>query len=192
MGDVRVRERDDTHVAYPVDPRGTRRTLSQSRRGDADVADVQYAKRDDTHIAFRVLDGPDGHDLVMVSGFNFPLESLPEDPIGARLLDGLSSIGRLAIFDRRGIGLSDPITDWERPLVDQWSDDLATVIDAAGFTRPTIFAWDVVRRRPPVRDPLPRRLRPHGAARTGPVAESRRPVARRVLAGDATDHRRRG
>jgi class 3 adenylate cyclase len=27
--------------------------------------------------------------------------------------------------------------------MDQWSDDLAAVIDAAGFTRPAIFAWDV-------------------------------------------------
>ena len=104
------------------------------------MADVQYAQRDGTHVAYRVLDGPAGIDLVMVSGFNFSFESLPEDPIGARLLEGLSSIGRLAVFDRRGIGLSDPIVDWERPLVDQWSDDLATVIDAAGLSRPAIFA----------------------------------------------------
>ncbi len=119
------------------------------------MGDVQYAKRDGTHIAFRVLDGPAGHDLVMVNGFNFPIEVLPDDPIGARLLDGLRSIGRLAIFDRRGIGHSDPIVDWERPLVDQWSDDLATVIDAAGFVTPSIFAWDIfgVARRFAIRFP---------------------------------------
>jgi class 3 adenylate cyclase len=108
------------------------------------MGDVQYARHEGTHIAFRVLDGPSGIDLVMVSAFNFPFEMLPEDPIGARLLEGLSSIGRLAVFDRRGVGLSDPIVDWERPLVDQWSDDLAAVIDAAGFVRPAIFAWDIV------------------------------------------------
>ncbi len=102
-----------------------------------------FARRDDTHIAYRLLDGPEGLELVMVSGFNFPIEMLPEDPICARLLEGLSSIGRLVIFDRRGIGLSDPIVDWDRPLVDQWSDDLATVIDAAGLARPAIFAWDI-------------------------------------------------
>ena len=107
------------------------------------MAGIEYAKRDDTHIAYRVFDGPEPIELVMVNGFNFPIEMLPEDPVGARLLDGLSAFGRLAIFDRRGIGLSDPITDWDRPLVDQWSDDLATVIDAAGFTKPVIFAWDV-------------------------------------------------
>src|SRR5262249_10572146 len=36
------------------------------------------------------------------------------------------------------------VVDWERPLVDQWSDDLAAVIEAAGCSRPAIFAWDVV------------------------------------------------
>jgi class 3 adenylate cyclase/alpha-beta hydrolase superfamily lysophospholipase len=120
-----------------------------------EVEDVQYARSDGTHVAFRVLDGPSTIDLVMVSGFNFPIELLPEDPVVARLLDGLRSIARVAIFDRRGIGLSDPITDWERPLVDQWSDDLAAVIEAAGFARPSIFAWDVfgVARRFAIRFP---------------------------------------
>ena len=46
---------------------------------------MQYAKTDGAHIAFRVLDGADDRDLVMVSGFNFPMEMLPEDRIGARL-----------------------------------------------------------------------------------------------------------
>jgi class 3 adenylate cyclase/alpha-beta hydrolase superfamily lysophospholipase len=110
---------------------------------DPMTSDVQYVERDGVHVAFRVLDGPPGVDLVMVSGFNFPFELLAEDRIGARLLEGLSSIGRVAVFDRRGVGLSDPIVDWERPLMEQWSDDLAAVIDAAGFTRPAIFAWDV-------------------------------------------------
>ena len=116
--------------------------MARSGMMDA-MAALQYAKHDDTHIAYQVLDGPAAVEIVMVSGFNFPIELLPEDPICARLLEGLSSIGRLVIFDRRGIGLSDPIVDWETPLVDQWSDDLATVIDAVGFTHPAIFAWDV-------------------------------------------------
>jgi class 3 adenylate cyclase len=119
------------------------------------MSDVEYAECDGVHVAYRVLDGPAEVELVMVSGFNFPFELLPDDPVGARLLDGLRAIGRLAVFDRRGVGLSDPIVDWERPLVDQWSDDLRAVIDAAGFDRPAIFAWDVfgVARRFAIRFP---------------------------------------
>ena len=133
------------------------------------TSDVRYARAGDTHVAYRVLDGPAGTaggaggagggaddvEIVMVSGFNFPFETLPDDPVGARLLDGLASIGRTVIFDRRGIGLSDPVTDWERPLVDQWTDDLAAVIEAACVTRPVVFAWDVfgVARRFAIRFP---------------------------------------
>lgn len=119
------------------------------------MSEIRYTDRDGVHIAYRVLDGPEGVDIVMVSGFNFPFEMLPEDPIGARLLEGLTAIGRVAVFDRRGVGLSDPIVDWDRPLVDQWSDDLAAVADAAGFPRPVVFAWDIfgVARRFAIRFP---------------------------------------
>lgn len=119
------------------------------------VDDVRYTERDGINIAFRVLDGPADVEVVMVSGFNFPFEMLPEDPMGARLLEGLRSIGRLAVFDRRGVGLSDPIADWDRPLVDQWSDDLAAVVEATRFSKPVIFAWDIfgVARRFAIRFP---------------------------------------
>jgi class 3 adenylate cyclase len=56
------------------------------------------------------------------------MDFLARDRIGRRLLDGLSALGVVVLFDRRGIGLSDPITDWSVPLVEQWADDLAAVI----------------------------------------------------------------
>lgn len=106
-------------------------------------SEIRYAVVDGHHIAFRVLTGdPDGaHELVMVIGGNFPMDSLPADPLANRLLEGLAGLGRLVVFDRRGIGLSDQITDWDRSLRVQWQDDLAGVIDAAGFSKPTIFSW---------------------------------------------------
>ena len=102
---------------------------------------LQYAMAGDTHVAYRVLGGGD-RDLVMLSGGVFPIELLPEDHVAARLLDGLASLGRLVIFDRRGIGLSDPIVDWDRPLLDQWCDDLGAVIHAAGLDRPVVVSWE--------------------------------------------------
>jgi len=111
----------------------------------AERSEIRYAVVDGHHIAFRVVTGdPDGaHDVVMVVGGNFPMDSLPADPLAARLLEGLAGLGRLLVFDRRGIGLSDQITDWDRPLRAQWQEDLAGVIDAAGFRRPTIFSWEL-------------------------------------------------
>ena len=111
------------------------------------MIDVVYAQADDgTHIAYRVLDAdptPEpARDIVMVSGGLFPLELFEEEPGFARLLDGLRALGRVIAFDRRGIGQSDPIQDWERAVVDQWTDDLAAVVDASGAHDIVLVAWD--------------------------------------------------
>ena len=68
------------------------------------------------------------------------MEFLERDRVGARLLHGLATIGRLVLFDRRGIGLSDPITDWTRPLVDQWAEDLATIVETACTGAPVVVS----------------------------------------------------
>jgi class 3 adenylate cyclase len=101
------------------------------------VIDVEYARAGDgTQVAYRVLDADPSADaarhVVMLPVALIPLELFEEEPGFARLLDGLRSLGRLIVFDRRGVGLSDPITDWTRPVADQWADDLAAVVDASG------------------------------------------------------------
>ena len=105
--------------------------------------EIAYAKVGEHHIAFReyVGDGAVDQEIVMVNGAFFPMESLPEDPIAHRLLEGLAALGRLIVFDRRGIALSDPVTDWDTPLPEQWADDLAAVVDAAECRRPSVFDW---------------------------------------------------
>jgi class 3 adenylate cyclase/pimeloyl-ACP methyl ester carboxylesterase len=106
-------------------------------------SEIRYAVTGDHHIAFRVLTGDvdGGHDIVMVNGGHFPMDSLEGDPLANRMVEGLAALGCLVMFDRRGIGLSDPIIDWDRSLVDQWAEDLAAVIDASGVERPTVFSW---------------------------------------------------
>ena len=116
-------------------------------RDSVGVIDVVYAQTDDgTHVAYRVLDAdptPEpARDVVMVPGGLFPLELFEEEPGFARLLDGLRALGRLIVFDRRGIGQSDPIQDWERAVVDQWTDDLSAVVDASGAHDIVLVAWD--------------------------------------------------
>lgn len=110
------------------------------------MAEVEYARAPDgTHLAFRVLDehaAPAANDLVMVSGGLVPMELFDELPGFARLLEGLAALGRLVVFDRRGIGLSDPISDWTRPVPDQWADDLAAVVAASTSRPPVVIAWD--------------------------------------------------
>lgn len=104
-------------------------------------SEIRYAKAGEHHIAFRELVGESagGHEIVMVNGGFFPMESLPDDPVAARLSKGLAGLGRLIIFDRRGVALSDPVSDWDTPLREQWAEDLAAVIEAAGCDRPAVF-----------------------------------------------------
>jgi class 3 adenylate cyclase/pimeloyl-ACP methyl ester carboxylesterase len=111
------------------------------------VSDLEYARAPDgAHLAYRVLDADAacdaGNDIVMASGGLIPIEAFEGEPGFVRLLEGLRSLGRVTVFDRRGIGLSDPITDWERPILDQWADDLSAVVEASGARDAVVFAWD--------------------------------------------------
>jgi class 3 adenylate cyclase/pimeloyl-ACP methyl ester carboxylesterase len=78
----------------------------------------------------------------MVTGGLIPMEVFEEHPGIVRLLEGLRSIGRVVVYDRRGVGLSDPVTDWGRPMLEQWAEDLASVVAASGVQRAAVFAWD--------------------------------------------------
>jgi class 3 adenylate cyclase/pimeloyl-ACP methyl ester carboxylesterase len=94
----------------------------------------------------RVLEPDPGHqthhDVLMVSGGLIPLELFEDDPGFLRLVDGLRTLGRVIVFDRRGLGQSDPITDWSRPVIDQWAEDVNTVARAADAKNLVVFAWD--------------------------------------------------
>ena len=100
------------------------------------AGETRYADSGGTSIAYRVLgDGP--VELVLVPGFVSHLEVAGEYPAMRRFFERLASFTRLLLYDKRGQGLSDrPATP---PSLEESMDDLHAVIDAAGFTRPSIF-----------------------------------------------------
>jgi len=108
------------------------------------VSDIAYALAGDTQIAYRVMGEPGRFDVVMVSGALFPLELLAEDRVASRFTAGLAALGRLVVFDKRGVGLSDPMTDWSRSAQEQWAEDLLAVIEAAGLHRPVVVSWETM------------------------------------------------
>ena len=98
--------------------------------------ETRYAKSGDASIAYQVVgDGP--IDLVLVLGFTTHLELQWESPPMAHFLERLSSFSRLILFDKRGNGLSDPVT--EVPTLEQRIDDVRAVMDAAGSERAALF-----------------------------------------------------
>ena len=113
--------------------------------GFAMTDNIQYAlSPDGTHIAYRVLGASSEVDFIVVSAAFFSLEMLAEDRICSRFLEGLAEMGRVAVFDKRGVGSSDPMTDWSRGAQEQWADDLVAVMDAAGMVHPVVVSWETM------------------------------------------------
>jgi class 3 adenylate cyclase/alpha-beta hydrolase superfamily lysophospholipase len=93
---------------------------------------TRYAKSGDVHVAYQVFgEGP--INLVFVPGFVSHIENYWEHPDLARWLLRLGRFARVAMFDKRGTGLSDPVA--EVPSLDQRMDDARAVMDAAGMER---------------------------------------------------------
>lgn len=97
--------------------------------------EVRYVKTDDgVHLAYQVVgDGP--LDLVIVPGYISELDNWWEAWSG-RLVRRLAAFTRLILFDKRGVGLSDRPP---HPGIEQWVEDLRTVLDAVGAEQPAIL-----------------------------------------------------
>jgi class 3 adenylate cyclase len=75
--------------------------------------------------------------IVMVPGWvsNIDLYDDPTTTYGG-MSEQLSRTAKLLVWDKRGTGLSDPVT--HAPPIDERMDDLRPVLDAAGFDRPAL------------------------------------------------------
>lgn len=101
------------------------------------VPETKYARIGDSFIAYQVIgDGP--MDLVYTAGWFGHLEAQWEYPALARFLRRLASFSRLICFDRRGHGLSDPV-DLDNTTLEQWTEDVHVVMDAAGSDRAALL-----------------------------------------------------
>ena len=98
---------------------------------------TRYARSGDIHIAYQVVgDGP--IDVVYVPTWISHIELLWEEPMVERFFSAIASFSRLIVFDRRGSGLSDPVTS--PPTLEEQMDDVLAVLDAAGSEKASIFA----------------------------------------------------
>lgn len=93
---------------------------------------TRYAERRGLHIAYQVV-GTGPPDIVLVPGFVSHVERIWDEPRSRAFLTALSQMGRLILFDRRGVGLSDRVG--APPTVEATAEDLTTTIDAAGCRR---------------------------------------------------------
>lgn len=108
------------------------------RDNAAVVPETQYAVTSDgLSIAYQAVgDGPP--DIVFVRAWLTNVEHDWEERVLAHVFRRIASFGRLLVFDRRGMGLSDPAGE-DAASLDAQMDDLTAVLDAVGSVRTSLI-----------------------------------------------------
>lgn len=97
---------------------------------------TRYARSGELSIAYQVVgEGP--LDLVHIPGATSHLDLAWEHPGYARFMKRLSEFARVIVYDKRGMGLSDPFVD--PPSVEERIDDTRAVMDAVGSAKAVVF-----------------------------------------------------
>jgi pimeloyl-ACP methyl ester carboxylesterase/DNA-binding winged helix-turn-helix (wHTH) protein len=99
---------------------------------------TRYARSGDIHVAYQLFgDGP--VNLIMAPGFVSHIDNYWDLPDMSRFLCRLGSGARVAMFDKRGTGMSDKVD--ALPGMDERMDDVRAVMDAAGFDTAFVFGF---------------------------------------------------
>ena len=103
--------------------------------------ETMFAAGPEGQVAYQVFgEGP--IDLLFVLPWLWNIEVMWEEPRIERFMKRLGSFSRVIVFDKRGTGVSDPVPLGALPTLEQWTDDIPAVLDAAGSERAAIIASD--------------------------------------------------
>ncbi len=108
----------------------------QPVRAAAAAPGVQYVRNGDVSIAYQQV-GDGELDLVLVHGWVSSFQPGWERPALARFYERLAKMGRLIMFDKRGVGLSDRVANVVS--LEERMDDVRAVMDAVGSERALIL-----------------------------------------------------
>ena len=102
------------------------------------IPETRYASSDGVSIAYQTIgEGP--IDLVVVPGWVSNLDAFWEEPAIEAFFRRLASFSRLILFDKRGTGLSDRVS--ELPSLEVRMDDVRAVLDAVGSERAALLGY---------------------------------------------------
>jgi class 3 adenylate cyclase len=101
------------------------------------IPETRYARSGDVYVAYQVVgEGP--LDLVWIPSLAHHVELNWENPLVASWLERLACLGRLIVFDKRGTGMSDRLSD--DTTLETRMDDIRAVMDSAGSSRALVVA----------------------------------------------------
>ncbi|MFY9588548.1 MAG: adenylate/guanylate cyclase domain-containing protein [Actinomycetota bacterium] len=102
------------------------------------MPETRFARSGDVDIAYQVVgDGP--IDLVQIGTLWWHLEYQWTDPGITRWISRLASFARFIMFDPRGTGMSDRVSDSALPTLEERMEDVSAVMDAAGSDRAALL-----------------------------------------------------
>ena len=128
------RLRDELGVAPEA---GTEALMSPAAASlNGAVPTTRYVKGAGVHLAYQTY-GSGPLDILVMPGFVSHVERAWEHPASRTFLGSLMKLGRLIVFDRRGIGLSDRVGS--APGIDVTAEDIGTVLRAADSRRIVLF-----------------------------------------------------
>ena len=127
-----LRLRDELGVAPEAE---TEALMSPAVAAHA-VPMTRYVKGAGVHLAYQTY-GSGPVDILVMPGFVSHVERAWEHPASRKFLASLMKLGRLIVFDRRGIGLSDRVGS--APGIDVTAEDIGTVLRAADSRRVVLF-----------------------------------------------------
>jgi len=100
--------------------------------------DVHYATNGEISLAWTTV-GEGSVDVMMLLGGLSHIEHILEEPSLARFFDKLGLFSRVILMDRRGVGLSDPVSG--SLTLDDECEDIDAVLAAAGSDRVVLYAY---------------------------------------------------
>ena len=100
------------------------------------VPTTRYVKGAGVHLAYQAY-GTGPFDILVMPGFVSHVERAWEHRASRTFLTSLMKLGRLVVFDRRGIGLSDRVGS--APGIDVTAEDIGTVLRAVESRRVVLF-----------------------------------------------------
>lgn len=103
-----------------------------------ELPETRFADSGGVSIAYQVM-GSGPIDLVFVPGIIFHLEAIHDFPGVTDFFRRLSRFARVAVFDKRGQGLSDRVSG--APTLEERADDVRAVMDAIGMDRVVLCGY---------------------------------------------------
>jgi pimeloyl-ACP methyl ester carboxylesterase len=99
---------------------------------------VRYVQSGDGQVAYSAF-GSGPLELLLIDDWAWHLEAVWDDPETAAEYERFASYARVVRWNRRGVGLSDPLPLDQLTTIDSGLDDVLAVLDATGLDRPAVM-----------------------------------------------------